>query len=753
MPLTLQIWGSLFLCLLLAGGCQSGDQLIDLKPGMVIDESMTIRPGTYFMPAADSTDQPMLTITGNDIVVDFNGVQLIGAEEDALPDAYSGLAVLIRGGSNITIRNLSARGYKVALLAEEVDSLKLFDCNLSYNYRQRLFSRRDRENFADWLSYHDNERDQWLRYGAAAYLKDCRNAVVRGLQVTGGQNGLLLNGCDEGLFYNNDIRFNSGVGIGLYRSSGNRIMHNRLDWNVRGYSHEVYSRGQDSAGILCYEQSNRNIFAYNSATHSGDGFFLWAGNQTMNSGEGGCNDNIIFQNDFSHAPTNGVEVTFSRNDIVNNRLVGCRYGVWAGYSYQTLILGNTIAENQYGVAIEHGNNNSINANLFEDNEVGIQLWARAEQPADWGFAQHRDVSSRSYTIETNVFAGTEIPLQISSSRDVAISDNTFLDFDLLFEGELPGEALSFEANTINQTVGLGGALPFLDQNTLATDEDIPISAPENLYNTSRVQALPDGQEVGLPAGHPQGRSFILIDEWGPYDFGYPAVWWRGVEEDTYVFLLLGPQGNWKLNGGAGFLRVNPKTGTFPSTVTAVRDPEAQRLALDFEFIGEAFTDRFGRPVTRGTATPFYFRDDEYPLRWRVRWYEYGEMQHPVDQYEAFRSLTEGIPGYETETDTLAFVWWNSPGGQIAPDRFATFAETDVTLPPGRYRLELTSDDGVRLYIDGDLLIDRWNVHTSIVDRRELRLGGAHHIEVEHFDAGGLANLDVRLEVIEIDELE
>src|SRR5687768_18079716 len=33
------------------------------------------------------------------------------------------------------------------------------------------------------------------------------------------------------------------------------------------------SRGQDSAGILCFEQSSDNLFAENSATHGGDGFF------------------------------------------------------------------------------------------------------------------------------------------------------------------------------------------------------------------------------------------------------------------------------------------------------------------------------------------------------------------------------------------------------------------------------------------------------------------------------------------------
>ena len=41
-------------------------------------------------------------------------------------------------------------------------------------------------------------------------------------------------------------------------------MHNRFDWCVRGYSHGVYNRGQDSAAILIYEQSCRNTIAYNS---------------------------------------------------------------------------------------------------------------------------------------------------------------------------------------------------------------------------------------------------------------------------------------------------------------------------------------------------------------------------------------------------------------------------------------------------------------------------------------------------------
>ena len=94
-------------------------------------------------------------------------------------------------------------------------------------------------------------------------------------------------------------------------------MHNRIDWCVRGYSHGFYNRGQDSAGLLIYEQSSRNIVAFNSVTHGGDGLFLWAGQSTMDTGQGGVNDNLFYDNDFSHAPTNGIEATFSRNVVLS----------------------------------------------------------------------------------------------------------------------------------------------------------------------------------------------------------------------------------------------------------------------------------------------------------------------------------------------------------------------------------------------------------------------------------------------------
>src|SRR5205085_839468 len=79
--------------------------------------------------------------------------------------------------------------------------------------------------------------------------------------IVQGQNGLMLARSDNARIWNNTFSYLSGLGLAPYRASGNRIMHNKVDWCVRGYSHTFYNRGQDSAGILIYEQSTRNIEA------------------------------------------------------------------------------------------------------------------------------------------------------------------------------------------------------------------------------------------------------------------------------------------------------------------------------------------------------------------------------------------------------------------------------------------------------------------------------------------------------------
>src|ERR1041385_466510 len=346
-----------------------------LRSGMVITRSARVAPGTYRFPAPASPDSAVITVRGDSITLDFGGATMLGADPKADPDQAAGVAIRVEGGRGVKILHAVIRGYKVGILARGTRGLTLTGNVLSYGWKPRLYSVVEHESLADWLSYHHNEKDEWLRFGAGIYLAGVKGGELRENTAEQSMNGLLLTRTDSLLIVRNNFSFNSGLGIGLYRSSHNVIAENRLDYNVRGYSHGFYRRGQDSADLLMYEQSSDNLAVANSATHGGDGLFLWAGQHTMDTGEGGANGNIFYGNDFSFAPANGIEATFSSNRFLGNRIEGSDYGLWGGYSFQSQVSGNCFLRNRVGIAIEHGQTNLISENHFDGDSTAISLWA------------------------------------------------------------------------------------------------------------------------------------------------------------------------------------------------------------------------------------------------------------------------------------------------------------------------------------------------------------------------------------------
>ncbi|MBK7938644.1 MAG: right-handed parallel beta-helix repeat-containing protein [Lewinellaceae bacterium] len=730
---------------------------ITLSKGLTISQSCVVKADKYNLtgdtsdlfpaPGDPASAKPALLVSGENITVDFQYSELLGSPDKFFPNGFYGLAIRVTG-KNITLRNVRIRGYKVALLAENVDGLSLENCDVSYNYRPKLYSGREHECFSDWLSYHHNDRDEWLRYGAGIYLKNCRFATVRGCRATGNQNGLLMSGCTRALVYNNFFHYNSGLGIGLYRSSFNRIMHNRLEWNVRGYSHEFYERGQDSAGILVYEQSNGNLIAFNSASHSGDGLFLWAGQTTMVTGEGGCNDNLIYGNDFSYAATNGIEATFSRNRIQGNYMADCTYGIWAGYSYGSLIFANMMVGCRTAIAIEHGQNDTILQNIFVNDTAGIQLWARANQPQDWGYAQKRDVRSRDIVIDRNVFMGVRKPLKISASKNVYINgENLFTNFETLLETRQPNEALKFWRNDV---YGNEQALAQVWKHPeLAPSKSLNSSHtgdPENAYAPLNVpegaldepDSLPDGMLAALPAGFPRGRQFIVIDEWGPFDFRRPIAVLDTVAGNKYAIALIGPSGDWKLNKMRGVRTVNAVTGTVPAQIIVERNADAEHIRLEFEYTSpQSIATQFGEVIPAGEVYTFVFQRFEKKLNWKVQFF------NTTDSIPDRRVFSKK-PDAEQQTDDLWFAWWGSPAEGIGEDRFATRSTAEFDIAPNQYVIQLTADDGARLFLDGKPLLDRWAVQEPATYEIAVSLGGHHRIEIEHFENGGFATLECKI---------
>jgi len=473
----------------------------------------------------------------------------------------------------------------------------------------------------------------------------------------------------------------------------------------------------------------------------------------MDTGEGGCNDNLIFGNDFSHAPTNGVEVTFSRNRIQGNIIRECTYGIWGGYSYESVIMGNYIADCKTGIAIEHGQNDTIQRNLFQDDSTGIQLWARETQPADWGYAQKRDTRSRDAVVDRNVFLNTRKPLKISNSKNISINgENLFFDFEKLLETPKPNENLKFIRNDLygsEAEIAEVWAKP-----ELADSKNInfshPGKDPENPYapldipfgELKEPDSLPDGMVAVLPNGFPRGRRFILVDEWGPFDFRRPIATLDTMAGNMYSLVLIGPSGDWKISKMEGVKSISAKKGTVPATLTVERDPKSDAVFIEFEYTSpQVVKTVFGEIVPTGKIYKFDFERFEKKMDWDIQFFAITDSVPSAEIFQGKPILTQS-----QDSGDLDFDGWSNPKGEPQEELVATLSTTNFTIAPGEYVFELTSDDGVRLYLDGKLLIDNWDIHEPETDEITVKLGGNHNLRIEHFDVGGLQTLDFRMRV-------
>ena len=79
----------------------------------------------------------------------------------------------------------------------------------------------------------------------------------------------------------------------------------------------------------------------------------------------------------------------------------------------------------------------------------------------------------------------------------------------------------------------------------------------------------------------------------------------------------------------------------------------------------------------------------------------------------------------------------SPGAGIGANRFVARWTRTMSFAPGDYEFAVTADDGVRLYVDGVRVIDKWIDQAPTTYRTTLPLdGGPHKIVMEYYENGG-----------------
>ena len=93
------------------------------------------------------------------------------------------------------------------------------------------------------------------------------------------------------------------------------------------------------------------------------------------------------------------------------------------------------------------------------------------------------------------------------------------------------------------------------------------------------------------------------------------------------------------------------------------------------------------------------------------------------------------------SEPVSFAWSGAPDGVAVPaDGFSVRWSGLVEVPStGAYRLQTLSDDGVRVWVDGQLLIDNWTGHAPLYDTTaplNWSVGQRHTLVMEYQEIGG-----------------
>lgn len=100
----------------------------------------------------------------------------------------------------------------------------------------------------------------------------------------------------------------------------------------------------------------------------------------------------------------------------------------------------------------------------------------------------------------------------------------------------------------------------------------------------------------------------------------------------------------------------------------------------------------------------------------------------------------GAPAFVRNDPSIRFDFGNAgPGGNVPGTNFSTRWTRSQFFAGGRYRFTTTTDDGVRLWIDGQAVIDQWHDQNPKSWTADVELTeGNHWLRMDHFQHGGNA---------------
>lgn len=192
-----------------------------------------------------------------------------------------------------------------------------------------------------------------------------------------------------------------------------------------------------------------------------------------------------------------------------------------------------------------------------------------------------------------------------------------------------------------------------------------------------------------------------------------------------------------------------ENGTYRFTVEAddgVRLYVADKLILESWQLGAQRSLSIDYPMTAGPATIRldYFEqhgDALVNLRWIKQDFGWrGSYYNNTD--------LSGAPVLERYDPTINFTWGGgSPDTQVNSDNFSARWTRRLQLDGGDYRLTANADDGIRVWLDEELILDQWQNNGSLQNlTTDVHVGGGEYdLRVEYYEGSGEARVQVQWE--------